>query len=277
MRVALTGGGGFVGGFVKDALLRAGHELHILSRPDYQLGDSPNLTGCDALLHCAFDHIAGRYRGGEGDDPDSFVARNLDGTCRLFEAAKTQGVGQVVFLSTRAVYGDYPLGTPLSEDMQPRPDTLYGSVKWQAEQVLDGLSGQGFRGASLRATGVYGHGPKHKWQGLFAAFLAQKPIAPRRSTEVSGADLGVAVCLLLNSQAQGPFNLSDILLDRRDLLARFAALCGVSYALPERSETPVSVMACDRLHALGWRPSGPAALDETLRQIVAEQDCAPLF
>ncbi|MGC9370943.1 MAG: NAD-dependent epimerase/dehydratase family protein [Paracoccaceae bacterium] len=281
MRLAVTGGTGLVGRFLVEGALAAGDAVTVLTRSappagffsapvahlPYALGDAPPLDGVDALVHCAFLHAPGRYRGGEGDDPTGFIRANLDGSIRLFEAAKSAGVSRVLFLSTRAVYGGYPPGTSLSEDMEPRPDTLYGEVKWQAEQALDALAAPGFATASLRATGVYGPagpGERHKWADLFDDFLAGRAIAPRRGTELHGQDLAAAARLLLRSGETGPFNASDLLLDRHDLLARVAALTGCPHPLPARADTPVSAMSTDRLHALGWRPGGMQRLIDSL-------------
>lgn len=268
MKVAVTGGTGLVGRFIVQALRRAGEDVCLLSRPAYRLGDAPDLGSVDALVHCAFQHVPGRYRGGEGDDPAGFRQDNLVGSLRLFEAAKAQGVSRVVFLSSRAVYGDYPPGTQLTEDLPPRPDTLYGQVKWEAEQAVFSLVTPGFRAASLRATGVYGPGPNHKWAELFHAFQSGRTIEPRRSTEIHGDDLAEAVRLLLRTTESGPFNVSDILLDRHDLLASVAKLTGSNATLPPRSDASVSQMACDRLMALGWQPRGVAGLEEALPYMV---------
>jgi UDP-glucose 4-epimerase len=273
MRLAITGGTGLVGRFLVEEALAAGDAVTVLCRTaprpgffsapvaqlPYTLGDTPPLDEIDALIHCAFLHAPGRYRGGEGDDPVAFTRANLDGSVRLFEAARSAGLSRVLFLSSRAVYGAYPPGTTLSEDMAPRPDTLYGEVKWQAEQALAALAAPGFTAASLRATGVYGPagpGQRHKWAGLFDDYLAGRPIAPRRGTELHGADLAAAARLLLRSAQTGPFNASDLLLDRHDLLALVAGLTGCAHPLPDRATAPVSAMATGRLRALGWRPGG---------------------
>jgi hypothetical protein len=103
MRVAVTGGTGFVGRFVVLGLVRDGHAVTVLSRtppargdlPEavghlvYRLGgtETPELEGFDALVHAAFDHVPGRYRGGEGDDAAGFLSRNLGGSLTLFGAA----------------------------------------------------------------------------------------------------------------------------------------------------------------------------------------------
>lgn len=269
MRLAITGGGGLVGAFAVLEAQAAGDTLRLLSRPAYRLGDAPDLSGCDALLHCAFQHVPGRYRGGEGDDPAGFIRANLDGSVRLFQAAKAAGVGRVVFLSSRAVYGDYPPGTVLTEDLPPRPDTLYGQVKWQAEQALAGLDAPGFRTATIRATGVYGPGAGHKWVALFHDYLAGRAIAPRCGTEILGSDLAAAIRLLLvDHGARGVFNASDLLLDRHDLLGQVARLTGCPHPPPRPSDAPVSAMRCDRLAALGWQPSGRAGLARALPQML---------
>lgn len=270
MKIALTGGTGLVGRFIAAEALAAGDHVKFLSRPDYQLGDDPVLDGCDALIHCAFQHAPGRYRGGEGDDPSGFKRANLDGSVTLFKAAKAAGVARVIFLSSRAVYDGYPPGTLLTEDLQPKPTTLYGDVKWQAEQALDALRGAGFCTANLRATGVYGPAPNHKWSGLFAAYLAGHPIDPRKSTELRGADLASAVRILLECPAGGTFNASDLVLDRHDLFARVAAITQSGHPLPARAENAVSVMSCTKLQALGWRPSGWAGLEEDLPKLLTE-------
>ncbi|WP_372893436.1 NAD-dependent epimerase/dehydratase family protein, partial [Rhodosalinus sp.] len=230
-------------------------------------GPPPALDGVDALIHAGFSHEPGRYRGGEGDDPEGFLSANRDGTLRLFEAAAGAGVRRVIFLSSRAVYGDYPPGTELTEEMTPRPDTLYGAVKAEAEAALAALPG----GVALRATGVYGPagpGQRHKWAGLFENYLAGETITPRRGTEVHGADLAAAVRLVLEAPEErlgdGVFNVSDLLLDRRALLAEVARATGCPHPLPAESAAPVSVMRCDRLTALGWRPGGMARLRATL-------------
>lgn len=280
MRLAITGGTGLVGRFLVEDALSAAEAVTVLARSapaagafsapvahlPYTLGDRPDLTGQDLLIHCALSHLPGRYRGGEGEDAEGFTRANLDGSVALFEAAKRAGVRRVLFLSTRAVYGAYPPGTELHEGLTPRPDTLYGQVKWQAEQALHALAGDGFTGVSLRATGVYGPagpGQRHKWADLFDAFRAGHTPPLRRGTELHGADLAAGARLLRNAAA-GAYNLSDILLDRRDLLALVAEATGCTTPLPPRSDAPVSQMQTDRLRALGWRPGGMDRLKATL-------------
>lgn len=127
MKIAVTGASGYLGHFVLNGLKRAGHDVLALSRQpcsshdhvEYQLGDAPDIAGMDAVVHCAFSHVPGKYRGGEGDDPDGFRMLNVDGSITLFQAAKAQGINRLVFLSSRAVYG--PQDGMLREDTPCAP------------------------------------------------------------------------------------------------------------------------------------------------------------
>ncbi|MFT3972635.1 MAG: SDR family oxidoreductase [Amaricoccus sp.] len=264
MHVLLTGAGGIVGRFVAPALAAAGHRVTRLGRSGdvpWNLDDpAPRLPPADALVHLAFDHVPGRYRGGEGDDPARFRRLNLDGSRRLFDAV---GAARIVFLSSRAVYGDQRRDQFLKESDPATPDSLYGEVKLAAEQALAG------RGASLRATGVYGGAAPHKWSDLFAAYLAGDPVAPRIATEIHGDDVARAVVHLLASPETGAFNASDLLLDRHDLLARVRALTGSPHPPPPPATGPrPGVMATCRLRLTGWRPGGWSRLDTWLREVV---------
>lgn len=290
MTVLVSGGTGFVGRFIVADLTAAGRDVRVMARHapadgtlpagvgwvrgglDAKADHARAFAGIEAFVHAAFDHLPGRYRGGEGDDPDGFRRRNLYGTVALFEAARRAGVGRAVFLSSRAVYGTQPPGAVLTEEMAVRPDTLYGTVKRAGEQALEALGDAAFTGVSLRVTGVYGPaaaGQAHKWSGLFDDYLAGRPIPPRVATEVHGRDVAAAVRLVLQAEPSGQadrlFNVSDLVLDRRELLSIVQDAAGCRHPLPERADAaPLNVMATERLAGLGWKPGGRALLEETV-------------
>lgn len=295
-RTIVSGGTGFAGRFVVESLLEAGHEVTVLGRRPPPEGFfsravafrgftleahevcEAHVAGGDFLVHAAFDHLPGRYRGGEGDDRQGFRRRNLDGSLALFDAARRAGVKRIVFLSSRAVYGPHEPGTRLREDMLPAPDTLYGEVKRAAEQALAAISDSSMAGASLRATGVYGpagRGRAHKWEALFGDALAGRPIPPRAGTEVHGRDLAAAVRLMLERPAGEVagrvFNVSDILVDRRDLLAVMQRMTGRPEHLPAAADkAAVNVMETGALENLGWRPGGMELFASTVEELVAD-------
>ncbi|SEM46137.1 Nucleoside-diphosphate-sugar epimerase [Loktanella fryxellensis] len=290
MKVAVTGATGMVGhaiaahlagqGMAVTALGRKASPLPGVAHRPYDLdGPLPDLTGLDALVHCAFSHVPGRYRGGEGDDPDGFRRANVDGSLRLFHHAADSGVGRIIFLSSRAVHDGWPAGTPLSDGLTPRPHSLYGLVKAEVEAGLAALTRPGLATASLRATGVYGvtdPGQPHKWADLFGAFAAGTTAPSRVATEVHGDDLAAAVALLLRADAAAlaphSFNVSDILLDHHDLLTLWADVSGQVGVLPPRADSgAVSVMTCERLAALGWHPRGMTGLATWLQDAARTQ------
>jgi len=111
--VLVSGGTGMVGRFVVERLIADGAAVSVLgrtpppagffSRPvrfhpgrlDPAAADPDDFSGVEAFVHAAFDHLPGRFRGGEGSDPAGFRARNVEGSSRLFEAACRAGVARI--------------------------------------------------------------------------------------------------------------------------------------------------------------------------------------
>ena len=286
-KIAVSGGTGYVGRFIVDRLLAEGHEVVVLGRQappkglyssavEYRYSSLATasvfaslFSDCNVFVHAAFHHEEGKFRGGEGNDPIGFRRLNHEGSMALFRAAKEAGVQRAVLLSSRAVYGVQPVGAMLTEDTEPHPDTLYGQVKLETEHALSNLEESSFLPIIVRATGIYGRSAGsmfHKWLTLFAAFEKNEDIGSRIGTEVHGEDLAHAVSLLLTSRQADihesrTFNVSDILLDRRELLETYAQLRGLTASqLPLASEAnSFNMMDCSRLKKLGWKPRG--ALD----------------
>ncbi|SES33683.1 NAD-dependent epimerase/dehydratase family protein [Rhizobium sp. NFR03] len=280
MRVLVSGATGIVGRFVVEHLLAHGHEVVAgvrSARPTLPFSrhveatflsldpdaTPPDFDGCDALVHAAFQHVPGRYRGGEGNDPEGFRRANLHGSVRLFEAAKQAGVRRCIFLSSRAVYGRQPDGVLLAEDMKPAPESLYGAVKWEAEQALGGLNADDFVTASLRPTGVYGLLPDlpHKWEVLEQDYLSGRPVEDRVGTEIHGDDLAAAVLLLLKTDTTlvsgRAFNASDLLTSHHDVLSELQQVTGCTHPLPRPLDKSLfHQMDTSRLRSLGWHPGG---------------------
>jgi nucleoside-diphosphate-sugar epimerase len=297
----VSGGTGFVGRFIVEDLLAAGYEVAVMGRTrppddffskpvrflegrlDPARDQSALLTGVDFLVHAAFDHLPGKYRAGEGSDAAGFQYRNQEGSIALFEAARTAGIKRAVFLSSRAVYGIQPAGAMLTEETPPHPDTLYGEVKLATEQQLWRMSADGFCGTSLRVTGVYGpagSGHEHKWAGLFRDYLAGTPVGPRAGTEVHGRDVAAAVRLVLEAPAGmvcgQVFNVSDLVVDRRDLLSIVRDETGSPNRLPPLADhSRLNVMASEKIMTLGWRPGGAALLTEFVRSQMPSWKAGP--
>jgi len=290
MKVLVSGGTGLVGRYIVEELLSAGYAVAVggRSKPSPDLFSQPvsfvplSLDPAqdhteifdDAyfFVHAAFSHVPGKYRGGEGGDPEGFRRHNLDGTAKLFETAKRAGIRRCIFLSSRAVYGDRMAGEMLTEATEPAPNTLYGKVKRDAEHALFSLSAPGFATASLRATGVYGDLCPNKWDDLFADYLAGATVRSRAGTEVHGRDLARAARLLLETEAGRidgkAFNLSDILTDTHEILGHLQRVTDCPHPLPlPAPQGIVSEMDTSRIRALGWRSGGVALLEETIGRL----------
>ncbi|CDN49158.1 NAD-dependent epimerase/dehydratase family protein [Neorhizobium galegae] len=289
MKVLISGGTGLVGRYIVEGLIDAGYQVIVGGRsppaPGFfskpvefaPLSLDPALDQIEAFdeayffVHAAFDHLPGKYRGGEGNDPDRFRRLNLDGTVKLFETARKAGTRRAVFLSSRAVYDGQPAGTALDEGLALKPDSLYGEIKLWTEGALAELSAPGFATSSLRLTGVYGNLRPTKWDMLFADYLAGRPVPSRAGTEVHGRDIATAVRLMLETEtgkiAGQVFNTSDILTDTNEILG---SLSGPQHNLPPPADRGiVSVMSTDKLRALGWQPGGAPLLRQTITDLAA--------
>ncbi|TDH35112.1 NAD(P)-dependent oxidoreductase [Pseudohoeflea suaedae] len=290
--VLVSGGGGLVGRYIVEHLLAHGYRVKIASRQPPPRGlfsaevehvplsldpDADNSCAFDDVyhfIHAAFDHVPGRYRGGEGDDPEGFRRNNLEGSIQLFETARRAGVRRVIFLSSRAVYDGVEPGTPLSEDLQLSPATLYGEVKLKAEGALAFMSEAepGFSGTSLRVTGVYGNLRPNKWDKMFADYLDGRPVEMRAGSEVHGSDVAAACRMMLEAEtakvAGESFNISDVVTDTHRILAHLKAATGSDRTLPDPADRKaVAVMPTEKIRALGWEPGGEALLAETVAEL----------
>ena len=288
MKVLVSGGTGLVGRYIVEALLDASYTVTVggrtrpqpdlFSKPvefvplslDPDLDQSDVFTGADFFVHAAFDHVAGRYRGGEGDDPTRFARMNLDGTMKLFETAKRAGLRRAVLISSRAVYDGLPDGLPLIEDTDLSPTSLYGEIKHKGELAVAGLCDPDFSTASLRLTGVYGDLRPNKWDQMFETYRSGGVIEPRAGTEVNGSDVGSAVRLMLEAEASRiageSLNVSDILTDRSEILSHVDN----GRRLPEKADlSQVRVMPTAKIEALGWRGGGKPLLAQTIRRLTS--------
>jgi len=293
-KAVISGGTGFVGRFIVEELLAEGYDITVIGRQahgpgffsngvrfiqaelaqnfDYQ----PVFEGVDVFVHAAIDHIPGRFIGGQGDDPKGFALKNLAGSAALFKQAKKAGIARLVFLSSQEVYGQQEEGMDLYESDTPNPKHLYGKVKYEAEKILGQMNTPNFMTFSLRLANVYGlasPGRAHKWQALFKAYLTGQTIQPHAASEIHAEDAARAVAALLKADALrvsgGIFNVSDLVVDRRDILGPLKTASGCIYDLPAAADrTAMNVMNCDKMKRLEWRTGGMVKLSMSLERMI---------
>jgi UDP-glucose 4-epimerase len=180
MRTLVTGGAGFIGSNLVDALLARGDEVTVLD--DLSTGRRVNLDGAlaggarlaevdvrdDAAVGAVFAdarpelvfHLAAQIDVRKSvEDPFFDAAVNVGGTANVLEGARATGVDRVVFVSTGgALYGEgADKQLPLPESTPIAPLSGYGQSKYAAEGYL-GLFERlyGLSGMSLRLGNVYG-------------------------------------------------------------------------------------------------------------------------
>jgi dihydroflavonol-4-reductase len=172
MKIAITGGTGFVGSHVVELLLGRGDEVNCLVLPsegrlwlepysgdkrlrffEGSVTDRASLgsfvEGCDAIVN-----VAGLTR---AKTEEQFVAVNAGGAVNLVEAALAlpDGPRHIVSMSSLAASGPCPDGRCLDEDEPQRPLTPYGRSKVALENALRAYEGR-MNCTFIRAPGVYG-------------------------------------------------------------------------------------------------------------------------
>src|SRR5215212_4795139 len=196
MKAFVTGGAGFIGSNLVDALVERGDAVEVLD--DLSTGRESNLEGAlarGAVLHRAdvrdgerldelvaaaapdvIFHLAAQIDVRRAVADPGFDAQvNVGGTINVLEAARRAGVGRVVSSSTGgAIYGDAD-AIPTAEDHIPAPMAPYGQSKHAAEGYL-GLYGRlhGISAVSLRYANVYGpRQDPHGEGGVVAIFCGK--------------------------------------------------------------------------------------------------------
>ncbi len=179
MRAIVTGGAGFIGSNLVDALLDEGAEVDVVDtlvtgrRSNLEAGaldrgarlHEVDITDAGALAALVADiapdvifHLAAQIDVRKSiDDPAFDATVNVVGTINVLEAARAAKVGRVVNTSTGgAIYGDASR-IPTPEDEEPKPMAAYGQSKFCAERYL-GWSQRlyGTSCVTLRLGNVYG-------------------------------------------------------------------------------------------------------------------------
>jgi UDP-glucose 4-epimerase len=151
----VTGGAGFIGSHVVDALVAAGNDVLVID--DCSAGTQENLARHLASGRVAFirqnllddgwqEHMEGAdrvYHIAADPDvrqsavaPDSQVRNNIVATYRVLEAMRAHGVPELVFTSTSTVYGDAAV-IPTPETYTPlEPISVYGATKLACEALI---------------------------------------------------------------------------------------------------------------------------------------------
>jgi UDP-glucose 4-epimerase len=191
----VTGGAGFIGSHLVDALLACGRKVRAFDNlsvgrasnlaqhkgnPDFELwvGAAPDQTtvmraaqGASRIFHlAALADIVPSI-----ENPHGYFRSNVDGTFAVLEAARAHKVERFVYVASSSCYG-IPDQFPTPESAPARPQYPYALTKWLGEQqVLHWAQVYKLPALCLRFFNVYG--PRARTSGtygaVFGVFLAQ--------------------------------------------------------------------------------------------------------
>lgn len=188
----VTGGAGFIGSNLVEALAAQGERVRVLD--NFATGLRKNLEPFDGK----FDLIEGDLRdleqvrkavdgvdyvlhqGALGsvsrsvDDPATSNAVNVDGTINVLVAARDAGVKRVVYAASSSAYGDTPT-LPKREDMAPQPKSPYAVSKLAGEHYCRAFHNvYGLETVALRYFNVFGprQNPRVRYAAVIPLFLS---------------------------------------------------------------------------------------------------------
>jgi UDP-glucose 4-epimerase len=280
----VTGGAGFIGSHVADAVLGSGRravvvddlssgsEQRVPAEADFEQIDIVDRDALDRVFDAAKPDAV-FHLGAQSSvtvsvkDPARDCAVNVQGTLNVLEAAKRHGT-PVVFTSTGgALYGnDAPI--PTAEDRIPAPLAPYGASKWAAEAYITTWArSSGLPHAVCRLGNVYGpRQSAHGEAGVISIFSnrlwrGEAPVlfGRGRPTRDYIHVHDVVAAMLKASGTQGTFNVATgIETDVASLLAMLQAAAGtdVEPELAPLREGELERSCMDPSHArdtLGWR------------------------
>jgi UDP-glucose 4-epimerase len=187
-KVLVTGGAGFIGSNIVEALVEEGHGVTVLD--NFSLGTEKNLSNAIKQVKIIRGDIRDRelllkitknmdfiFTEAAASASPMFRERlaecidiNVNGFVNILQAAKENNVRRVIYASTSSVYANNP--PPLKEDMKVTPPNFYSVTKLANEHTAL-LFGQEYdlETVGLRYMSIYG--PKEESKGHFANLASQ--------------------------------------------------------------------------------------------------------
>jgi nucleoside-diphosphate-sugar epimerase len=184
----VTGGAGFIGSHLAEALLKRGDTVRIVDNlssgkkanvpagADFIEGDLADddvateaVAGCEYVLHQAAVPSVPR----SVKDPLGTHRANVESTMRLLVAARDAGVKRLVFAGSSSTYGNSPT-LPKREDMKPAPISPYALQKLIGEQYCQLFSSvYGLETVTTRYFNVFGprQAPDSPYSGVISLFI----------------------------------------------------------------------------------------------------------
>lgn len=288
MKILVTGGAGFIGSHVCDALLAEGHDVHVLDDLSGGFEDQvPNGAtlhtmdirdagvaslweehGFEVMYHLAAQMDVRRSVA----DPRFDADVNVGGLLNLMEAGRKHGLRKVIFSSTGgAIYGE-PDSVPQTEDHALQPLSPYGITKLCSEKYLFFYEDtHGIEYVALRYGNVYGPRQNpHGEAGVVAIFCermldGKQPVVNGDGKQtrdyVHVRDVVAANMAVLNHTGSGIFNVgtsveTDVVTLFEILRDELAPEMPTEHGPGKPGEQRRSVLSYEHTrNELGWSPT----------------------
>jgi UDP-glucose 4-epimerase len=295
-RAVVTGGAGFIGSHIADALLKEGYAVHIIDnlsggkRERVPVGATlhevdirnleaitPIIAGAEVLFHlAALPRVQYSI-----EHPVETHEVNVNGTLNVLLAARDGNVGRVVYSASSSAYGNQSI-LPLEETMLPNPLSPYGLQKYIGEQYVRVFAEvYGLPTVALRYFNVYG--PRLDPDGAYALVIGKflKQRAEGKSMTITGdgeqtrdfthvRDVVRANLLAATSASVGRGEVMNIGAGKNASINRIAELIGGAVEhIPARLE-PKDTLADHSLatRLIGWSPE--VSLEKGISELCAE-------
>ena len=292
MRVLVTGGAGFIGSHIVDALLSAGHEVAVVDsfwshgggrrtnlNPKAQLFEADIRDSGLADIFSRFKpqvvshHAAQHSVAISTQDPLYDADVNVKGLLNVLTQSAAASVSKIVFASSAATYGT-PQQLPIGEQHPQRPESPYGITKMIAEHYLRYFAAaNGVRYTALRYGNVYGPRQDPNGEaGVIAIFsgriLKGEPIrvdwdGEQQKDYVFVGDVARANLLALDKGDGEALNIgTGVGTSVNALHAAIASAAGRDVDVVKAPKRPGDVYRCvfaieKAKAALGWEPRTP--------------------
>ena len=188
MKLAVTGGAGFVGSHLIGALYDAGHSIIVID--NLKTGNKENISKFIGKVELVqgdirdYDLLKDKFSDVDGvfheaalasvpDSfriPDEYYDVNVKGTENVFRLAKNYGF-KVVYASSSSVYGN-PVKIPIKEEHPTNPINPYAQTKLDDEKLAKEYCGQGAKIIGLRYFNIYGERQSRDYAGVIKKFLS---------------------------------------------------------------------------------------------------------
>lgn len=299
MKIAITGGSGFIGRYILRTLSNEGHELFAWRRTNSDLSGLESIgrnqlhwiggsltdpesmkelvSGCDAVVHGAIWKPGPSFRDDIGDLA-AYVQCNVVGTLQLIQTAIAADVEKFVFLSTCAVHEKILSDRALDESHPLWALSHYGAHKAAIEKFVHSYGmGQGYNICALRPTGVYGVNhpvSASKWFDLVSKVAAGNDVSVSGGgKEVHASDVARAVSVLLSSEADKiageAFNCYDQYISQYEVATIAKESSNSNSRITGAAKQPKHQIETGKLRSLGMKFGGSELLRSTIEKMVS--------